>query len=108
MPTEQQIEEAFNSMLSYRDEIETHNSEILLQVNAKAIDFEKLVEDLEIGGKMEIVEIPQGDKQNETYESFNQVYVDQWSVGMSGDTFEGTIYAQLQESKWLSIPFRIY
>lgn len=108
MPTEEQIQEAFDSMLAYKDEIETHNSAVLLQINAKASDFEKLVKDVEISGKMGIVDEPQGDKQDGTYKSFNRVYVDQWSAGMSGDTFEGTIYAQIEESKWLSIPFRIY
>lgn len=108
MTTEKQWEEAMDALFEYRDEIDTHNSNILLQVNAKASDFEKLVEDVKISGKMEIVNEPQGYNQDETYESFQQVYVDQWSVGMSGDTFEGTIYAQLEENKWLSIPFSIY
>lgn len=55
----------------------------------------------------EIVKEPNGHKQKETEfgRQIKHIWVDQWSVGMEGDSFEGYIWVQLKENKYLKFRY---
>lgn len=55
----------------------------------------------------EIVKEPNGTKQKETEFglSIKHIWVDQWSVGTEGDSFEGYIYVQLKKNKYLKFRY---
>lgn len=67
-------------------------------------DFVDLMEFCCINGEIEFVTEPSGDKQNEDCGIFKDVHIDQWSVGMEGDSFNGFIYASVA-NKWIKIPY---
>jgi hypothetical protein len=52
-------------------------------------------------GKLELVKKPRGEWQEEHYESFAGVWVDQWSVGDSGDSWNGYVCIKLKKGLWL-------
>jgi len=51
--------------------------------------------------RLEIVEKPSGRAQAEDWGSFKEVFVQQWSVGCEGDSFEGYICIPLPDGKFL-------
>jgi hypothetical protein len=55
----------------------------------------------------EIVSEPSGKKQKETEfgHSIKFIWVDQWSVGTEGDSFEGYIEVQIKENKYLKFRY---
>lgn len=57
--------------------------------------------------QLEIVSEPGGEKQKETDfgRSIKYIWVDQWSVGMEGDSFEGYIWVQIKENKYLKFRY---
>ena len=57
------------------------------------------------GFEIEIVDEPQGDDQCERFGIWHNTWVDQWSVGDSGDSFEGFIYGQLPDKRWLKVAY---
>lgn len=88
-------------------ETDFHNDTLIKSFGATAEkDFEELLDGCAIPecGKIEVVEKPKGNRQHENCGIFKNVYVDQWSVGDSGDSFEGNIYARV-EKKWYKIPY---
>lgn len=58
-------------------------------------------------GEFEVVSNPGGKMQKETEfgRSIKYIWVDQWSVGMEGDSFEGYIWVQLKENKYLKFRY---
>ena len=67
-------------------------------------DLQELLDGCSQAGAIEIVDEPSGTKQNEDCGIFMDIYVDQCSVGDSGDSFAGEIYAKVNEI-WLKIPY---
>ena len=104
--TEEQYAEAFRQEQEHYKEIDDHNKAVIERICAEDSTIDELLRDVEVTGKMKIVDEPTGDDQNEELGIFNKVFVDQYSVGDSGDSFAGTIYAEFNEDKWLSIPYR--
>jgi hypothetical protein len=68
-------------------------------------DFKSLLDFAELIDKIEIVKKPEGENQFESCGIFTKVYVDQCSVGMSGDSFAGYIYGKIADKKWLKVPY---
>ena len=81
------------------------NMKLLEENGIPAEDFKNLLDYCNLTGKIEVVQKPKGDNQNEKFGIFKQVFVDQWSVGMEGDSFAGFIYGKFDKSKWLKIPY---
>lgn len=74
----------------------------------------RLYKDCEVGSQMgfldliEIVNCPIGSYQPERYGSKIRGYwVDQWSVGTEGDSFEGYIYVKIRSNRFLKVRFSI-
>ena len=101
--------EAFEQQLNYNRQVESHNNAILdgLPDEVQAsIELNVILEDVELNGEMGIYPEPKGEKQNESYTFFTEIYVDQWTVGMNGDSWEGHIYAKYAEEEYLMIPYK--
>lgn len=58
-------------------------------------------------GEWEIVKEPGGEKQKETEfgRAIKFIWVEQWSVGTEGDSFEGYIWVQIKENKYLKFRY---
>ncbi len=103
--TEGQYLEAFTKLDEYYTEIANHNKAFLSKYSRKETKyFGLLVCDVEINGKIEVVEKPEGNKQNENYGMFKNVHVHQWTTNMDGDSFAGFIYAKAK-GEWIKIPY---
>lgn len=110
MTEDQAWEKAIEDLQAYDEECNKHNKEIMEQVTAKVgdealEDFKELLDFANVTDKLEIVSKPDGDNQNESCGVFTEVWVDQWSVGMEGDSFEGFIYGKFADMEWLKIPY---
>ena len=112
MITEDQAwQKAIEALKAYNEECNKHNKEIMEQVVAKVgnkalEDFKELMQLANVTGKLEIVSEPGGEvAQNESYGVFTEVWVDQRSVGMEGDSFEGFVYGKFADAEWLKIPY---
>ena len=68
-------------------------------------DFKDLLQDAQLNGKLEFVNEPIGDDQHEQSGIFKEIFVDQWTTNMEGDSFAGFIYGKLKENKWLKVPY---
>lgn len=64
-------------------------------------DISECMEESEADGAMELCRKPRGQYQEDEYTSFKGVWVDQWSVGMEGDSWEGYICIELKKGLWL-------
>lgn len=102
--------EALEEEHQYMMEIKRHNDRILKAI--KAVKGEHFTDDLigfarecEADGKFRIVKKPSGDKQKENFGLIINAWVDQYSVGDSGDSFCGTVSVKLKKGKWLEMPF---
>lgn len=106
MITDKQYEEAFKNLHDYHKEIEDHNTSFLKQFGETAnSDFAALVDGCTVTGKIEYVDNPRGtDQFDDDCGIFKDVHVDQWSVGDSGDSYGGFIYANVN-GRWISIPY---
>lgn len=101
--TDQQYKEAFKSMYEYEKEIADYNAEFIKKFGENVgPDFEQLCDDCRITGKIEFVEKPKGDPQDENCGVFKNVHVDQHSVGDSGDSYAGAIYANVND-RWVRV-----
>lgn len=110
MTEDQAWQKAMEDLQAYDEECNKHNKEIMEQVTAKVgnkalEDFKGLLDFAGVTGKIEIVSKPDGDNQDESCGVFTEVWVDQWSVGMEGDSFEGFIYGKFSDTEWLKIPY---
>lgn len=101
--TDEQYKEAFDQMFAYEKEIAGHNAAFVKQFGGTAeSDFSEMVEDCKITSKIEFCEKPSGRDQDESYGIFKNVFVDQQSVGDSGDSYAGAIYANVN-GKWIRV-----
>ena len=110
MLTDKQFTEAMDSLHQWEQERIEHNAKvmekIISEVGNKALEgYKQLLDGVDISDKIEIVDKPVGDKQNEDCGVFTEVWVNQWSVGTEGDSFEGFIYGRFAKEKWLKIPY---
>jgi hypothetical protein len=64
-------------------------------------DVVECFEESEAQGKLQLVRGTTGQWQEEERESFKGVWVDQWAVGVSGDSWEGYVYIELKKGLWL-------
>ncbi len=110
MITEKQYDEAMNSLQQFENERLEHNTKIIAQIidevgNKTLKSYERLLDGAYVTDKIQIVDKPNGDNNYEEFGVFKDVWVDQWSVGDSGDSFEGFIYGRFAKKKWLKIPY---
>lgn len=108
------MEAGMDEYLKGLEQVDKHNRRILKAIKAvKGKTFYRhLVALIKDAGSVswnewEIVKEPNGKKQKETEfgRSIKQIWVDQWSVGTGGDSFEGYIWVQLKENKYLKFRF---
>lgn len=103
--TDAQYREAFDNLYEYEKKIFDHNEAVLKTLGKTAAkDFADLIENCSVVGKIEFVDEPKGDAQDENNGIFKDVHVDQWTVGDSGDSYAGFIYAKVND-KWISINY---
>lgn len=96
---------AYNSLIEYENEIIEYNDNLINSFSKTAEKhFKALINDCDVTGKIEFTDKPKGTKLNEKYGIFKDIYVDQWTVGMEGDSFEGFIYANVKD-QWIKIPY---
>ena len=107
---EQGMQEYFDGI----DEVDRRNSRLLKAIKAvKGKAFYRhliaLIKDANPTewDQWEIVNEPGGVKQKETEfgRGIKYIWVDQWSVGMEGDSFEGYIWVQIKENKYLKFRY---
>jgi hypothetical protein len=99
------IRKVYDDLAVYEKDIYNHNNNLIKSFGEKAEkDFIDLLDFCRINGKIELVNSPMGDKQSENYGIFKNIHVDQWSVGMEGDSYEGFIYANVKR-QWIKIPY---
>jgi len=104
-PSKEEIEKMYKEIAEEEKEIEEHNQQIIKSHGKNAEkDFEHLMDDCELVGKIEIVASPLGTAQQENCGIYKRVHVDQRSVGLEGDSFEGHIYAFVKK-QWIKVPF---
>lgn len=101
-----EYKESMDAWTKHRNEIDEHNKKVFKQVGKTALkDLEEILEGCNITDKIQIVRMPSGEDQNEGCGIFTETYVDQWTMGISGDDFAGFIYVKFDENKWLQIPY---
>lgn len=111
MTEAEQWEHAYEQLTKWEEEVANSNETLLIRYNVPDSAMLLLMEDCEYSHheKIEIVDVPAGEDQT-SYENnpyFDEIWVDQWSVGMSGDSYEGHIYAKLENDVWLKVPFYV-
>lgn len=104
--TDKQMREVYESLDRCNKEVDDYNNKILSELGDTAQkDFVELLEGSAVTGKIEIVKKPYGEAQDETCGMFENIHVDQHSVGMEGDSYAGYIYGQISKNKWLKVPY---
>ena len=103
MTEDQMWQQAMEAKIKWENEIYDWNAKFLSDNDIPEEDFKDLMEYVYYNEKIEPVEGPKGQRQDEEYGKFKDVHVEQWSVGDSGDSYAGFIYMRVGE-KW----FRIY
>ena len=103
--TDEQINKVYDDLAEYYKEISEHNTALINSFGKTASKhFKDLLDFCDVTEKIELVDKPNGDKQNESYGIFKNVHVDQWSTGMEGDSFAGFIYANVK-GQWIKVPY---
>jgi|TARA_R110001632_G_scaffold104876_1_gene214018 hypothetical protein len=110
MITEQNYSDAMDALLEYENERLEHNTKIIASIiaevgNETLKSYEDILDGCSVTDKLQIVDKPEGDNNDESFGIFKEVWVDQWSVGDSGDSFEGFIYGRFAKQKCLKIPY---
>lgn len=98
---------AYEALTEWENEVSDHNNKILSEYNVNVEDFKDLLDFCVVDDKIEVVEKPEGEEQDEeVYGNLTVTHVDQWSTGMEGDSYSGFIYAKIQGfEKWLKISY---
>lgn len=97
---------AMEALEKYENEVSEHNNKMLSEIGGTVFgDLEALLDGSVVRGEMSWVKKPKGNNQDESWGVFKEVYVEQWSVGMEGDSWEGHIYGKIGFEKWLKIPY---
>ena len=115
--TKEQEQQEFNramddygkAMKEYHQGIERNNTPILNAIKAEKgnewfAELKELMNESEVGGAFKIVDKPSGDEQ-EVSGLIECEWIDQYSVGDSGDSWEGTVTVKISEGKYLEMPF---
>lgn len=97
--TQEQYDEAMQSMIDWEKEIDDHNNEILKDFNQD--DLKELFIDIRITDKIQWVDKPtfKPEYNPDKYGIFTQEFVNQWSIGDSGDSYEGFLYLKVKGHK---------
>jgi hypothetical protein len=106
--TPQNEKDAYCELFKLQREVCEHNNIILSEYKVYEDDFSNLLEDCNITGKIEIVREPDGNEQieKEEYGNLTITHIDQWSIGIEGDSYAGFIYAKIKSIElWLKIPY---
>lgn len=106
-------EEAGKQRDIYYEEVERINNRILKAIIA--IKGQKFVnslyaiinEDRCNEFAFALVKKPDGKCQKASYGLIKEIWINQWSVGTEGDSFNGYIYVNLKENLWLEMYFAI-
>ena len=106
MITDKDYDEAHKQQMDYEKEIDDHNNSLFESSGVSVEDMEDLLSDCTITSKAKIVKEPRGQYQDEEYGTIDSVFVDQYSRGDGGDSYEGTIYAQLGKDKWIAVSYQ--
>ncbi len=103
---EQHINEAFESLAKYELEIIEFNDNLIKSFGKSAIsDFKKLITDCRITSKIEFVDKPTGKNKVSDCGIFTNIFVDEWNIGVEGDSWEGYIYAKTPDGKIIKISY---
>lgn len=100
--------EAITEYNKWQVEMDKHNQELLKSIKHKKKDFNNLLDFCEITDKMEWVNKPNFKQENkpDKFGVFKLEYVDQWAMGMEGDSFAGFMYVRVDgHEKYLKIPY---
>lgn len=102
----------WQEIADYDEEVWRHNQRLLRAIKGvKGKTFHKYLLEIikscdRLRDKMEIDSQPNGTWNDEKYgRTIKGIWVDQWSVGMEGDSFEGYLWVQLKENKYLKISY---
>lgn len=104
---------AYEAYFEFQKEIEQENQKILGQLEQELPkeffdSIQKVIEETTeyfVPTPMKIVKEPRGEEQSEDTGTIKTIWVDQRSVGDSGDSYEGFVYVKLEENRFLQIPF---
>jgi hypothetical protein len=107
MATQKQHDDAYSELMKWESEVCEHNNRILSEFKVHEDDFTDLLTDCDITGKIEIVKEPKGTEQTEEeYGNLTITHIEQWSIGIEGDSYSGFIYAKIKGLElWLKIPY---
>jgi hypothetical protein len=104
--------EAYRQVAEWEEDMWRHNQRLMRAIKkVKGKTFHKYMREIiqsceRVTNKIEIVKVPDGQRQPEKYGRTGiVVWVDQWSTGTEGDSFSGYVYARLKESKYLKISY---
>lgn len=109
---EEQYDKIYEELTAYEADCYRHNERLLKVIKkVKGKTFYKYIleilkESNRVDGKMEIVRKPCGEFQKEKYgRTIDGIWVDQWSVGTEGDSFEGYVCVLLKPNKYLKFSY---
>ena len=114
--TQEEIDKAHQAMLDEldrdREEERRVNSRLFAILRTvKGAKWMKGLEELlwhcEVCGAMSITRARPQDKhwQKAAFDPIKEMWVEQWSRGMDGDSFEGTIWVKIDNKRWLQLSF---
>lgn len=104
----QDMNAAFEALAKVEQEVQDQNKALLKTIGRKAsYNLNNILYgcDLSRHEPLSIVDSPKGSNQDEKAGCFKEIWVQQWSVGMEGDSYSGYIYARFAADKWLKIPY---
>lgn len=99
-------ENAIQDLVNYEEEIFSYNQQIIKDFDCE--DLQSILEEVTITAKMEWSDKPKfkPEQNPDKYGIFTLEFVDQWSVGMEGDSFEGFMYIKIKGyDKYLKVPY---
>jgi len=101
----QGLHEAYAAQAAWEKEVSEYNNSLLAKIGGTAKkDFQRMISDVYLSGKIETVEHPEGKDNDEEFGVFKKVWVEQGTIGDSGDSFIGNIYANAK-GIWYKIPY---
>lgn len=107
-----QMQKDLQKYYDHEKQIAAENQQLLLSIKkTKGRTFyrhlKQIIEECDrIRGSLEIVDEPVGTFQEENYgRQISGIWVEQWSVGDSGDSFEGIVCVMIDDRKFLRIPY---
>lgn len=106
MITNKEYNDIFKQEVDWIQEVINCNIKLVNSIGASEEDIITLLDGCRVTDKMKMVDKPKGDDQSESHDLFKSVHILQWSIGLDGDSFEGEIYAEIEENKWLMIPYQ--